>query len=139
MRRIVFAGELAGGTRESVWAPARQDARSTQGNTEAVDGAEWIHIHHRTSDMTVTGKKARPCCVELVCHACHQSAIVLFRVDLTRNPPETVRGDEVAKVGLEFMHAHKSCKPDKGRDYRLVCDERRSGEPKTFDFAGVLG
>lgn len=135
MRKIVMAGGAG-----RVWAPTTQDPRSNENNTEAVEGAPWIHFHHRTSDMSAVprgGKLGRPLCVELVCHACHQSAIVFFRVDLSKHPPETVRGDEVGRTGNEFVQHHKTCRPERGVDYQRTCDARRSGEPKTFNFAGT--
>jgi len=135
VRKIVMPAEVGGG----VWAPTRQDPRSNESNTEAVEGAPWVHFHHRTSDMSAAprgGRPGRPLCVEMVCHACHESALVLFRVDLSTTPPETVRGEEVGRVGNEFVQYHKTCRADRGVGYQRTCDARRSGEPKVFDFAG---
>lgn len=119
----------------------KHDHRSNDNNTEAVAGAPHIHFHHRTSDMSAVDRGStpgRPCCVEMVCHGCHRSAVVLFRVDLSVKPPATVRGDEVEKTRNEFCQAHRSCRGEPGVDYRLVCDARRAGEPKVFDYAGVF-
>lgn len=142
MRRIVMQNGLAVPEEARLWAPTRQDPRANENNVEAVAGAPWVHFHHKTSDMSAVprGKQqGRPLCVEMVCHACHASAIVFFRVDLSVEPPRTVRGDEVGKVGNEFVQLHKTCKPERGVEYEQVCDVRRNGEPKAFDFAGVRG
>jgi hypothetical protein len=120
----------------------QHDPKSNPNNTEAVAGAPHVHFHHRTSDMSAApraGKEGRPCCVELVCHGCHRSAVVLFRVDLSKDPPETVRGEEVEKARDEFCQAHARCRGEPGVDYRLVCDVRRAGDPKVLDFAGARG
>jgi len=120
----------------------KHDERSNEANTEAVLGAEHVHFHHFVSDMSATdrhGKRGKPCVVELVCHGCHKSALVTFRVDQSGPTLVTVRGDEVRKVREEFTQAHARCRAERGVDYTHICDVRRDGKPKVFDFAGVLG
>ena len=47
-------------------------------DTDVIDGAEHIHFHHKLHDQFVVASPKHPgrCAVEMVCHACHESAVV---------------------------------------------------------------
>lgn len=118
------------------------DPRSNSENTEAVAGAEHIHIHHRTSDMSATARGSKPgsaLCAEVVCHGCHKSAIFFFRMDMAKEPPEAHRARELHEARDAFCREHRSCRGERGVDYREACDARREGTPKVVDLAGALG
>lgn len=117
------------------------DPRSNENNVEAVQGAPHIHFHYRTSDMSAVdrgGKKGSPLCCEMVCHGCHASAIVFYRVDTSGPEPRTARGQEVMDARDGFCREHRSCRGEPRVDYERACDARRNGRPKVFDFAGAL-
>ena len=117
------------------------DKRSSPANTDAVAGAEHVHFHHLVGDVRAApsrdGKRPGvPCEVEMVCHACHASARIRFRVtDIEEGV--VLHGDKVERVRNEFVQSHVRCSPERGADYKHFCDKRRQGAPKTFDFSGT--
>lgn len=114
-----------------------QDPRANLENTEAVEGAPHVHFHHRASDMSVSSG-GRPCCVEVVCHGCHESALFFFRTNRADPQLRPLRAAELYAKRDEFVTAHARC-PAERIDWTRSCDARRSGEPRVFDLAGALG
>jgi hypothetical protein len=108
--------------------------------TDVVEGAEYIHVHHKVPDYVASATAAKKgdglCAVEMCCHACGAAMYVIFLMPLGSAVPK--RYDDVHGARDRFIKKHRKCSADKTKDFRQFCPSHRAGKTELHDFAGVL-
>lgn len=115
--------------------PNRAASLNSPENTQIPEGANHIHFHHKLSDNYVLASAKQPgrCAVEVVCHACHASAMIFFFMPPGAREPADAK--KVFEARDNFANKHWKCRTDPSKDYTLYCPTLRASKPDVYDFA----